>query len=69
MAKQRRPGIRCPVCDTQDNAVTQTAKGHRHVIRRRKCTACNHTFKTIELQASHIPSDSKFDFLYREDHR
>jgi len=67
MAKQRRPGIRCSVCESQDTSVKQTKKGHRHVVRYRKCITCSHTFRTIELNAMHIPTDAKFDFLFRED--
>jgi transcriptional regulator NrdR family protein len=65
---QRRPGIRCPVCESPATSVKETRKGHRHITRRRKCTVCCHTFGTIELNTSHIPSDAKFDFLFRKEH-
>ena len=68
MVRQLRPGVRCPVCESPYSRVKETRKGHRHVIRSRKCTACCHTFRTIELNISHIPSDAKFDFLFRKEH-
>lgn len=65
MTTQYRPDIRCGRCESPDTAVTTTKPTHYSITRHRKCRACGHTFKTIEVNAMHLPVDAKLDFPFR----
>ena len=67
MCQEAFVGLRCPHCASIRVHVMQTFRLDGAIMRRRKCRECTRLFLTYEIEASLVPTDPKFDFLYRRD--